>query len=213
MRFRNGLLLVATCAALTVAACSGGGGTSAPGEGDSGSGGSSGASASGGSSGSGVGPCAGDGGDPDAGMCTGASCNNVVNSACAVGDNYSTDALPTFTGGTITDGTYYLTKATISAGLFGGTGVTSYATLVVSGGGTMAQGAFDDVNGIGCRRGTVALAASSIDLAITPTCGDQLFDSNMKNIAAKYTATPTTLVLSFPTAGGGGTWVQTFAKE
>ena len=99
----------------------------------------------------------------------------------------------------------------------GGTPIVIIQVVVAARAGSASRGAHRhrafDSTGIGCRRGSVTLVASSNAVAVTLTCGDNLFDSNANSFTAKYTATSATLTLSYLTAGGGGTWVQTFAKQ
>lgn len=100
-----------------IVGCGGGGGSSGGGGGNSGGGG-------GGSSGGGGGSSVGGGGGSSGGGGGGAACNTVSNNAPTVTVNQVAATAPTFTGGTIVPGTYYVTQASIYTGPGGATGPT-----------------------------------------------------------------------------------------
>jgi hypothetical protein len=109
---------------------------------------------------------------------------------------------PSMTGGTIADGTYFLTRFAVYTGPDGGTvspGATELkATLLISGG----KGQFID-NQSGPSAWT--LITSDADLIIRHTCPKK-YDSKVR-----YTATPTTFAFGF--TQNGYPLVETFTKQ
>jgi hypothetical protein len=174
---------------------------STSGSASSGSGASSGSASSGASSGA-----------ADAGSCTGNGCNSVVNGAQTVQEIYASGPVPTLLGGTIQDGTYFLTSDQlygVDAGS-GNTGRTLRETLVVSG--TTGQVVLD--NGVACERGTVTLSTAMHILTATTACGN-LFggDGGMPSVMGPYGVTISTFTIAVPSTGGGGTQLVTFTKQ
>ncbi len=93
--------------------------------GGAGSGGSTGVAGSGGSAGSG------------GGIASGGGCGTLTNDAPGVAETAGSGTISTMTGGTLVDGTYFITARLDYSG--GTCGCTNKTTAVISGGGTMLQ--------------------------------------------------------------------------
>jgi len=221
-----------------------GGSGSSSGAGSTGSSGSSGngASSDSGSSsgsdagGSSSGNAGSEGGDappdvtPDATVwaCTGGGsgyCWSGIDNAAApiIKQTSASGALPTFAGGTLSEGTYHLTSDQVYSDA-GPAVVGSIAEVLVVSAADGASGT--GINGVyayapnECYQIVLTVSATSSELTVTEPCG--LLENPDGGFVpfpgtASYTATPTTLTLAIPqgtfTPGSGGTEVQTFTKQ
>jgi hypothetical protein len=117
-------------------------------------------------------------------LCTTAmSCNTTVNGACTVTTVKATGAPPTFTGGTIADGTYYLTAVT-TYGSGANAGQTQRVTMTFTGGAfTLAQDSDVGCNSAPTATGTTSI--SGIDLTLATAC--PAVDSEVVSFSATAT--------------------------
>ncbi len=115
------------CAAVVGLAAGGGCSSDEDTTGAAGSGGSTGNAGSGGSVLGGSG-----GGSP-----LGGGCGTLTNDAPGVAETAGSGTIPTMTGGTIVDGTYFITERLDYSG--GTCGCTNKTVAIISGGGTMLQ--------------------------------------------------------------------------
>jgi len=133
-------------------------------------------------------------------------CNAIVNGATAVTSEQIAQNPPTLVGGTIANGTYFLTGLAIYTEPEGPTGAggTTQTTIQITG--TTIQIAS---SGTPATR-TATLAISGIDFTSTDTCPDTMV------IQGTYTATTTSLVVQYPGGtddAGARTVQETFAKQ
>jgi energy-converting hydrogenase Eha subunit B len=134
-----------------------------------------------------------------------AGCVALVNEAPLVQQVNASGEPPTPTGGTITDGTYFLTAAAVygADAAVGPTGASYQDMTVLSGGGTT----YALVSGVGndaqFSNGTVATIGTGI--AITQTC-----PSNMVYPYPRYSVAGTTITLF---SSGATTTVLTYSKQ
>lgn len=115
---------------------------------------------------------------------TGGACNALSNDAPHITSTKSTAPLPTGTGGSVADGTYFLTSATIYAQPSAGSGSDQQETIAIAGGKL-------DVVKLGVThpidRTSWSYATSSTTLTLTRTC------PSSKTQTFGYTADATTL--------------------
>ncbi|MBK7579063.1 MAG: hypothetical protein IPI67_02555 [Myxococcales bacterium] len=182
----------------------GGGGTAGAGGGATGgAAGGGGAAGTGGASG-GTGGAAGDAGTTD----SGGVCNTFANGASPIDETKVATSQPAPTGGTLVDGTYFLTSYAINTGPGGSAGPTGKKirhTLVISGAssGTATLQSVREKLGEAELRTTGTATSSGTNLNIQLTCGV----SGSTSIG--YTVTSTGLQLLDAT----NTNVQTFTKQ
>jgi hypothetical protein len=98
----------------------------------------------------------------------GTSCNTVNNGACPVVTQLATGSLPTFTGGQIADGTYYLVGAD-SYGGAGAQGQVQRITMVFSAG-TMQLVQDSDAQCNAAPTGTASYTTNGSTLSLTYSC-------------------------------------------
>jgi hypothetical protein len=134
------------------------------------------------------------------------ACNMLTNSASVITFSQVNQNPPTPQGGTIVDGTYAMTDASIYTGPNGPSGPSGMSQTTIQITGSTIQVAS---NGQPTTR-TVTLATSGTSLTATDTCPDS------KVTQGSYTATSTTLLI-FLDAGtddaGARTLVETFTKQ
>ena len=125
----------------------------------------------------------------------GMACNTVVQKATAITQTAKTGAAPTFTGGTISDGTYVMTKWEVTT-----PAATSVKeTLVVTGGKWEIVADLGTVN----ARSNFDVKPMGTKITLTPTC-----PSGGKAQDSPYTATATTII----SGKADGSEVVTFTK-
>ena len=134
------------------------------------------------------------------------SCNALANAAPIVSVEQGASDPPAPQGGTVVDGTYWLTAAVVYTGPSGPTGMTGTAqtTLLVQGGTVQMA-----TSGTPATR-TVTFTTSGTDLDSVDTCPDT--DSR----SSGYTATASTLVVELDAGtddAGARTLVETFTKQ
>lgn len=136
---------------------------------------------------------------PDGGQCNalslGAAPTVVVTRVAA--------AVPTFTGGTIANGLYYLTSLAIHTGPGGATGPTTgtqKSALQISGGSSLQL--VQSVNGCPSRSLNATVTTSGTSMILNATC------PALGSASSPFTATSTTLLLY---AEGDG--VATFTRQ
>jgi hypothetical protein len=117
--------------------------------------------------------------------------------AVDVSCNADGGSLPVMTGGTLEDGTYNLTGATVYTSLPGGCGGVQVgpiaSTIVLGGGGTMVEVATT-------TKGTTTTSTSQV--AVTGNMlGGTLICGTSHMTDTTYTATPTTITLESPEHG------------
>jgi hypothetical protein len=134
--------------------------------------------------------------DAGGNLCASApSCATTVNGACGITTASAAGALPAFTGGTISDGTYFLTSAT-SYGNNGSAGQTQRITMSFTGGAfTLVQDSDVGCNSAPSAAGTASTSGTQLTLSITCPAAD--------SEVASYTATSTTFSYSFGTGSSG----------
>lgn len=122
-------------------------------------------------------------------FCTTApSCATTVNGACTVTTVQAAGTLPTFTGGTVADGTYFLTAAT-TYGSSATAGQTQRVTMTFTAGAfTLVQDSDVSCNSAPSAAGTTSTSGTRMTLAVT--CPGGVSES------FSYTATPTTFSYS-----------------
>lgn len=108
-----------------------------------------------------------------AGAC---ACNALVNTTPPVPEVQTTNVaadLPAPAGGTIVDGTYYLTAENVYTGPGGASGPTgvTVANVVVIQGGTVQFASRRSGAEVGEERGTLGYEVSGAELLLTPLCG------------------------------------------
>lgn len=143
---------------------------------------------------------------PEAGPEAG-GCSSLGNTAPVVAEQNVASAPPTPAGGTIADGTYFLTAAKVFTGAGGATGPTGVTYQMDS---KWAGGAFEYVEAItggtgagGKYAGTYATSGTAI--TITFTCG-----STGKSGFTLFDATATSFTIYTPPSGGTANgWVFT----
>jgi len=134
------------------------------------------------------------------------ACNMLTNSATPITYSQVNQDPPTPQGGTIVDGTYAMTDASIYTGPNGPSGPSgmSQTTIQISG------NTIQVVSSGQPPTRTVTLATSGTSLTATDTCPDAKVNHG------SYTATPTTLLI-FLDGGtddaGARTLVETFTKQ
>jgi hypothetical protein len=135
-------------------------------------------------------------------LCTSApSCNTTVNGACTVTTVAGTGALPTFTGGSIADGTYFLTGAT-AYGSPETVGQTQRITMTFTGGAfTLVQDSDVGCNSAPSGSGTSSTSGNQLTLSLTCPAAD--------SEPSSYTATSTTFSYTEATGSSGTVFVFT----
>jgi hypothetical protein len=135
-----------------------------------------------------------------------ATCNTLANAATPVTEMQVAMAPPMLQGGTIADGTYFLTGFTIYTGPQGATGAmgTRQTTLQIMG------STIQVADSVSPMTRTVTLTTSGIAFTGKTTC-----PSGLGDILGAYTATSTSFVVQL---GGGGdagapTTQETFTKQ
>jgi hypothetical protein len=133
-------------------------------------------------------------------------CNTLANTAPAVPVQTIAADPPASTGGTIADGTYWMTEVVIYTGPDGPseTSGTSQTTIQITGPTIQTVSAGDPPTT------TVTLATSGTAFTSTDTCGDAMVRQGT------YSATATTFVVQVPAGtddAGARTLVETFTKQ
>ena len=141
----------------------------------------------------------------------GPACNDLAAAAPSVDYSLSDQGSPpAATGGTIADGTYYLTSYTIyGAGSVGGGFVANQATsvtLVVAGASWTQVQVYSIENTVSTVSTNLTAAVSGTAIALTPSCPQGAPATN-----GTYDATATAIQLV--TSTGGFTLSETFAKQ
>jgi hypothetical protein len=133
-------------------------------------------------------------------------CNTLANTASVVDVAQVAQDPPSAQGGTIANGTYLLTAATIYTGPDGPTGNSGTAQVTVLIDGAMVQ----MVSSGQPPTRTVTLATTGTSFTSTDTCPDT------SSATGSYTATPTTLAITLAAGtdeAGARTLVETFTKQ
>jgi hypothetical protein len=194
------LSLVLPCAALLAAGCSSGSTSTTPE--DAGHGDSSTPQDAGGGQDAGIDSPV----EAEAAAEAATVCNTLANAAPAVPVQTFAQDPPTPLGGTIADGTYWMTEAAIYTGPDGpsGTNGTSQTTIQITGDTIQVVSAGDPPTR------TVTIATSGTSYTSTDTCPDTTV------IQGSYTATATTFVVQLPGGtddAGARTVVESFTKQ
>lgn len=143
---------------------------------------------------------------PDAPAEAATVCNTLANTASPITYDQMNQDPPTPQGGTMVDGTYAMTAASIYTGPNGPSGPSGMAQTTIQVSGTTIQ--IVEVGQPPTR--TVTLATSGTSFTATDTCPDA------KVTQGSYTATPTSILI-FLDGGtddaGARTVVETFTKQ
>jgi hypothetical protein len=134
------------------------------------------------------------------------ACNTLTNAAPSVTIDQVAMDPPAPEGGTIADGTYWMTSVAIYTGADGPTGATGAAqtTIAITGATIQVVSAGEPATR------TVTLATSGASYTSTDTCPDTTI------VQGGYTATASTLVIELPGGtddAGARTVVETFTKQ
>jgi len=133
------------------------------------------------------------------------ACNDLVNNAPAVTLVAIADSPPAALGGTLVDGTYWLTGFNVFTGPGGTTDLSTFtanATFVLSG--TTMQQVLSS-NGGAEKRYTSTVSTSGTTLYATDTCPEPVTEQD------PYTATPTKLTIYLDDPNG--TFEQIYTKQ
>ncbi len=139
------------------------------------------------------------------------ACNAIADVAALITANQTGANAPTPMGGTIADGTYALTDATVYTGPGGPSGGLGQARVTIQIQGTTVQ-IVDDGNPSQSKRSTATLTTMGTSFTAIDSCPDS------KAAVGSYTATSTSLLIfqaagSLPDGGGSETLVETFTKQ
>jgi lipocalin-like protein len=136
-------------------------------------------------------------------LCTSAmTCGTTINGACTVTTVQGAGALPTFTGGPIADGTYFLTSVTHYGAT--GAGQTQRITMTFTGSAfTLVQDSDASCNSAPSATGTTSISGTQLTLSIACPATD--------SETVSYTATSTTISYSDGTGSSGN--VFAFARQ
>jgi|HubBroStandDraft_1064217.scaffolds.fasta_scaffold81993_2 hypothetical protein len=203
--------LALMCTAVLGTACSSSSSPSGPAVGD---GGEAGAIGDAGGDGGGLadgssGDAVADGASAEAGGDAGdgaVACNTLANTAPQVTGAQVAENPPAMQGGTVVDGTYFLTNLTIYTGPEGPTGATGMTDTTIQITGNTIQVV---TNGTPGTR-TETFAGTGSTFTATDTCPDTTV------IQGAYTATSSSFVVQFPGGtddAGARTVEETFAKQ
>jgi len=136
------------------------------------------------------------------------ACNALANIAPMVAISYVASAPPAAQGGTIADGTYTMTAATIYTGVGGPSGPAGDGQVTIQITGSTIQVV---TSGAAPNHLTTTLMTSNTSFTRTDTCPDTMMQSG------SYTATPTTFTVILPAGtfpdGGAKTLVEVFTKQ
>ena len=131
------------------------------------------------------------------------TCNAVVNGAMLVAGSSDPGPIPVGTGGTLTDGRYYLTEAKAYAGA-SLAGFMQTQTVEISCGGTVGQ--FVNQKGATEIRKTWTLNPVGTDPGFKIICSSISNDPDL--MYSSFTATPTSFTFYSATLGFSGTFTK-----